>query len=107
MRQDRDSFPPPLGRGRRGYSEQPTRQQLFDEALQRLAHDLDWADFERDLHDAVKELRGCLDRVDLVTAERMATLLRGFGMTLSDRAVVLLDVLRAIRRADIYEGVEP
>ncbi len=82
---------------------QPTRRELLDAAWMML-DGLDWADLQRDLREAVQEVRASLDRMDLVNAERMAILIRGFGAVLDERAAELYDVLHRARRADIYDG---
>jgi hypothetical protein len=87
-------------------SAQPNRRELLDAAWMML-DGLDWADLQRDLRDAVQETRAGLDRVDLVNAERMAVLVRGFAAVLDERAAELYDVLHRARRADIYDSNLP
>lgn len=87
-------------------SAQPNRRELLDAAWMML-DGLDWADLQRDLRDAVQEIRAGLDRVDLVNAERMAVLVRGFAAVLDERAAELYDVLHRARRADVYDSNLP
>jgi hypothetical protein len=84
-------------------SGQPNRRELLDAAWMML-DGLDWADLQRDLREAVDAVRAGLDRMDLVNAERMAILIRGFGAVLDERASELYDVLHRARRADIYDS---